>query len=82
MKWIALSIVVSSLIISFHYVWINRIIIESNNLTSRNYITVINKWTGNHCLFFPSKLIRGKYSKFNKLYNACIVDEEGKITFP
>ena len=82
MKWIALSIVVSSLIISFHYVWINRIIIESNNLTSRDYITVINKWTGNHCLFFPNKKIRKRYGKSNILYNSCIVDKEGKITFP
>lgn len=82
MKWIALSIVVSSLIISFHYVWINRIIIESNNLTDRGYITVINKWTGNHCLFFPRKSTGIRYGKSNQLFNGCIVDKEGKITFP
>ena len=50
MKWIALSIVVSSLIISFHYVWINRFEMKTQTRNGVPVVLIINKWTGGNCV--------------------------------
>jgi hypothetical protein len=54
------SIIIGSLIFSFHYVWINK---HDFQVIKHNYeglefdvITVTNKWTGYYCSFIPNSL--------------------------
>ena len=83
MKWIAFSIFVSSLIISFHYVWINRIEIKAVTSLKANespVYTIFNKWTGNHCVFTPRK---DEVREENKdLFYWCEMPSAIKITLP
>lgn len=78
MKLLSLSIVLGSLLISFHYVWINRI--EIVNLNDR-YSIIYNKWTGKHCVFSHLKRMRND-TRFTEEINSCNVDKNGKIQFP
>lgn len=50
MKWIAFSIFVSSLVISFHYVWINRFEMKTQTRNGVPVVLIINKWTGGNCV--------------------------------
>ncbi len=78
MKLLSLCIILSSLIISFHYVWINRLHLKEE---MPGITLIVNKWTGNHCVFsYDSNLIK-EYISASKI-TACQVDENGKITFP
>ena len=78
MKLLSLVILLSSIIFTFNYVWINRIGIINKNESSS---TLLNKWTGNHCVFFDGKENREYYEKEDN-YKLCLVTENGKIEFP
>ena len=55
MKLLSISILVAALIISFHFVWINRIEIKRADEWS---FVIFNKWNGNHCVFHTAKMGR------------------------
>ena len=78
MKLLSLSIVLGSLLISFHYVWINRI--EIVKLNDRSSI-IYNKWTGNHYVFSHLKIMRND-TRFTDEIISCKVDKNGKIIYP
>ncbi len=78
MKLLSLSMVLGSLLISFHYVWINRIEIVSLNDSSS---IIYNKWTGNHCVFSQLKRMRND-TRFTNEIISCKVDKNGKIKYP
>ena len=78
MKMLCFSILLGSVIISFHYVWIKRIEIINANDTSS---VIYNKWTGDHCVFFPVKSARDNNRVMSEM-NVCKVDEDGKIEYP
>ena len=79
MKWVALSIFVSSLVISFHYVWINRFEMKTQTINKVPSVLIINKWTGSHCLTTGSEVEQ----VFKSLgYKICKNSKAGKITFP
>ena len=75
MKLLSLSIVLGFLLISFHYVWINRL--EIVNLNDRSSI-IYNKWTGNQCVFSHLKRMRN-YTRLTDEKNSCKVDKDGRI---
>ena len=76
MKLLSFSIFLSSLLFTFNYVWINRItVIEQSDKHS----LIINKWTGNHCIFYNHTLHR--FSPFSEDVVVCLVDA-GKIELP
>ena len=78
MKLLSFAILLSSIIFTFNYVWINRInIINQSNLHS----VLINKWTGNHCVFYDDKKTR-EYNIRRDEQKICNVNENGKIEFP
>ena len=78
MKLLSFSIILGSLLFSFHYVWINRI--EIIKLNDRSAI-IYNKWTGNHCVFSPLKRMRND-TRFTDEITPCEVDKNGKIRYP
>ena len=78
MKLLSTSILVAALIISFHFVWINRIDIKRANDMS---FVLFNKWNGNHCVFYQANNSR-KNKKVLTEFNNCEVNEDGKITLP
>ena len=78
MKLLSFSIILGSLLFSFHYVWINRI--EIMKLNDRSTI-IYNKWTGNHCVFSHLKRMRND-TRFIYEITSCEVDKNGKIRFP
>ena len=78
MKLLSTSILVAALIISFHFVWINRIDIKRANDMS---FVLFNKWNGNHCVFHTAKMGR-KNKRVLTQFNNCIVNEYGKINLP
>ena len=78
MKLLSLSIVLGSLLISFHYVWINRS--EIVNLNDRSSI-INNKWTGNHFVFSHLKRMRND-TRFTDEINSCKIDKDGRIQYP
>ena len=78
MKLLSTSILVAALIISFHFVWINRIDIKRANDMS---FVLFNKWNGNHCVFYQSNNSRNNKKVLTEFYN-CEVNEDGKITLP
>ena len=78
MNFISLCIVIASLIMSFHYVWINRI--ETTRFNDFSFM-ILNKWTGNHCVFYPSNAVRNDKIVKKEMTN-CEVDDYGKITLP
>ena len=78
MKLLSFSIILGSLLFSFHYVWINRI--EILKLDDRSTI-IYNKWTGNHCVFSHLKRMRND-TRFTDEINSCEVDKNGKIRYP
>jgi hypothetical protein len=47
------AIIIASIILSFHYVWINKYEFIPNKLGKTSF-TVINKWTGEACVTFMS----------------------------
>ena len=77
MKLLSTSILVAALIISFHFVWINRIDIKRANDMS---FVLFNKWNGNHCASHQANNIRNN-KKVLIEFNNCEVNEYGKITF-
>ena len=78
MKLLSFSIILGSLLFSFHYVWINRI--EIIKLNDRSTI-IYNKWTGNHCVFSHLKRMRND-TRFTDEITSCEVDKNGKIRSP
>jgi len=78
MKLLSLVILLSSIIFTFNYVWINRIDIINQSATSS---TLLNKWTGNNCVFFDDKESREFYETEDN-FKLCPVTENGKIEFP
>ncbi len=78
MKLLSLCIILASIIISFNYVWINRI--ETNRLNDFSFI-MLNKWTGNHCIFHPSDRARNNKRVKEEMTN-CEVDDYGEIRLP
>ena len=78
MKLLSLVILLSSIIFTFNYVWINRI-----HITNQSGVrsVLLNKWTGNHCVFYPRGGNRA-YNNDGGLYKLCPVTENGKIEFP
>ena len=78
MKLLSFSIILGSLLFSFHYVWINRI--EIIKLNDRSTI-IYNKWTGNHCVFSHLKRMRND-TRFTDEIIICKVDKNGKIQYP
>jgi len=78
MKLLSLVILLSSIIFTFNYVWINRIHITNQ---SDLYSVLLNKWTGNYCVFYPMGGNRILYQD-GKLYKLCSVNENGKIELP
>ena len=78
MKLLSFSIILGSLLFSFHYVWINRI--EIMKLNDRSTI-IYNKWTGNHCVFSHLKRMRND-TRFTDEITSCEVDKNGKIRNP
>jgi hypothetical protein len=76
MKVLSFSVLLSSILFTFNYVWINRItVIEQSGTHS----LIINKWTGNHCVFLNHT--RHRFSPgFNDAV-VCLVDA-GKIELP
>lgn len=86
MKLLSYSILLSSLFFTFNYVWINRItVIEQSDLHS----VLMNKWTGNHCVFYSDKDNReyandeaSKQSLISLNVKPCFVTENGKINLP
>ena len=77
MKLLSFSILLGSLLITFNYVWINRISIISQTDTGS---VLMNKWTGHHCVLIFSEGAR-VWVKENDI-KVCDVDENGKIRFP
>ena len=67
--------------IDIKHEFLNWIILDYQNRVSnsiKEYTKIDEKtFRSTYC-----ELSQKPNSKFNKLYNACIVDEEGKITFP
>ena len=78
MKLLSFSVILGSLLFSFHYVWINRI--EIIKLNDRSTI-IYNKWTGNHCVFSHLKRMRND-TRFTDEITSCKVDKNGKIRLP
>ena len=78
MKLLSTSILVAALIISFHFVWINRIDIKRANDMS---FVLFNKWNGNHCVFYQANNSRNNKKVLTEFYN-CEVNEDGKIILP
>ena len=76
MKLLSLAILLSSIIFTFNYVWINRI--DISNLSGWNVL--LNKWTGNHCVLLIKKENRENHDEDD--YKLCSVNENGKIEFP
>jgi len=79
MKWIALSIVVSSLIISFHYVWINRFEMKTQTISSIPFVLIINKWTGGNCVT-SSSIYQKTLEKLG--FENCESNQNGNIILP
>ena len=77
MKLSSFSFILDSLLISFYYVWINRV--EIIKLNDRSAI-IYNKWTGNHCVFSHLKRMRND-TRFTGEITSCEVDKDRKIRF-
>ena len=78
MKLLSISIVFGFLLLSFNYVWMNRIEIKND----QSAFVLINKWTGNHCVFAIDKRDQIFLKEKRNRVLACDVDEKGKIIFP
>ena len=77
MKLLSLAILLSSIIFTFNYVWINRIDIKS---VDKNFTLLINKWTGHHCYITPELEYQEDIQEQGII--ACIFSKQGKIEFP
>ena len=82
MKLLSFSILFGSLLISFNYVWINRISVTKLDSTQSQppSMVLLNKWTGNHCVFLVSPEWRDSNTYYEQ--KECEVDDMGKVTFP
>ncbi len=76
---LSLSIILSAVILSFNYVWINRFEFITYD-ESDSVFFVVNKWTGNTCaIMFNAD--HSPVSK-NKMFDFCPSGEPKKIIFP
>jgi hypothetical protein len=65
MKLLSFSILLSSLMFTFNYVWINRImVIEQPDA----HTVLMNKWTGNYCVFDADRENRDYSLNTNCIY--------------
>ena len=79
MKLLSFSILFGSLLISFNYVWINRI---SVNQLAPGSMVLLNKWTGNHCvLLFTDNAHKRKMSMESDI-KICKVENREKVILP
>tara|TARA_Y100000739_G_C20399442_1_gene369446 strand:+ start:313 stop:549 length:237 start_codon:yes stop_codon:yes gene_type:complete len=78
MKLLSFSIILGSLLISFHYFWVNRIEIKRANDMS---LVIFNKWTGDHCVFYQAESSRNNKRVLREV-TSCKVDKNGKIKYP
>ena len=79
MKLLSFSILFGSLLISFNYVWINRISV--NQISGTVSMVLLNKWTGNHCvLLFTDDAFKRKVS--NEPFKICKVENREKVILP
>lgn len=77
MKLLSLVILLSSIIFTFNYVWINRIEIKNK---PNSISLIINKWTGNHCYISPELDAQEHIQEEGAI--ACMISKKGKIEFP
>ena len=78
MEILTFSIILGFLLISFHYVWVNRIEIKrADDMSS----VIFNKWTGDHCVFIHAESTRN-IRQVLRNFTTCKVDENGKIKYP
>jgi len=78
MKLLSLVILLSSIIFTFNYVWINRLEIKNKG---NNFSLIINKWTGHHCYIQPD-LDQQESNVADLDVIACVISKKGKILFP
>ena len=78
MKLLSFSILFGSLLISFNYVWINRISVIKYEDKS---FVLLNKWTGKHFVFIVDRDNRDFKKPYYDL-TLCGVDKNGKVTLP
>ena len=77
MKLLSLCVI---LIISFHYIWINRIEIKP---VGDGMSIIVNKWTGNYCsIHYAEKVNERMKASSSTKATVCQFDENGKIIFP
>ena len=76
MKLLSPSILLSSPLFTLNYVWINRITVIEQ---SADHSLLINKWTGNHCIFYNDK--RRRYHPATDNIWVCSV-KKNKIELP
>ena len=77
MKLLSFSILLSSLLFTFNYVWINRItVIEQSDKHS----LIINKWTGKHCVFYNDERLRN--SSLESYVWMCSMKDKNQIELP
>ena len=82
-NYMLISIILSAVIISFNYVWVNRFELIPIQQEGFSRIVVHNKWTGDFCSF---TLVKNDFSleklDLFKAKNLCEVNENGKVIFP
>tara|TARA_S200000501_G_C20686168_1_gene683036 strand:- start:219 stop:458 length:240 start_codon:yes stop_codon:yes gene_type:complete len=74
--YISSVFLISILILSFSYIWSNRI--EIKNWRDGAFL-IINKWTGKQCIFHPDFEVQSK--SYGTLIELC-EGELGRIIFP
>ena len=77
MKLLSVRIILRSLLISYHYVWLNEIGIKRANDVS---LVSFNKCTAIHCIVYQAESIRNNEHVLHEL-NTCKVDKNGKIKY-
>ena len=81
MKLLSFSILFGSLLISFNYVWINRISVTKGTYNIPSMV-LLNKWTGNHCvLLFTDNAHKRKMSMDSDI-KICKVENREKVILP
>lgn len=74
---IAISILLGFLILSFNYVWINRHYISANE----GGTLIINRWTGEACIYFPDVDDLNERSRGRGL-KMCLLGDSERIHLP